>query len=107
MTAEALLATLRARGVEVLTDGQRVGVRPPGALSDDERKALRRLKPDVLALLVVPPRDYAHPWPDALATHGQRAVGPFDQCIDCGRGTWVRYGVVVLCLACARSRAIA
>jgi pyochelin synthetase len=55
MNAPALLDKLRSRGVEVFTDGHRVGVRPAGALTDDEREALRRHKADVLALLTAPP----------------------------------------------------
>jgi len=50
---------------------------------------------------------YAHPWPDALPGLGRRSVGPFDPCSSsgCERWSWVRYGAVVLCLACAKSSA--
>ena len=44
---------------------------------------------------------YAHPWPDELPGLGPRHVGPFDPCSGCGRGTWARYGGVVLCCPCA------
>jgi hypothetical protein len=49
---------------------------------------------------------YAHPWPDALPGLGHRRVGPFDPCASpgCERWSWVRYGDVVLCLACAKHR---
>jgi len=46
---------------------------------------------------------YAFPWPDALPGLGSRGVGPFDRCA-CGIGSWVRYGDVVFCLACAKAR---
>ena len=44
---------------------------------------------------------YAFPWPDVVPGLGIRAVGPFDPCFGCGRGSWIRYGPAVLCLACA------
>jgi len=44
---------------------------------------------------------YAHPWPDDLPGLGPRRIGPFDHCIGCGIGTWVRYGAAVLCCPCA------
>jgi hypothetical protein len=51
MTASALVDKLRARGVELITDGSRLGVRPAGALTEEERAALRQHKAEVLALL--------------------------------------------------------
>jgi hypothetical protein len=48
---------------------------------------------------------YAHPWPDELPGLGPRHVGPFDPCVDCGRGSWARYGSAVLCCPCAVARA--
>jgi hypothetical protein len=47
---------------------------------------------------------YAHPWPDALPGLGPRRIGPFDLCVECGTGSWVRYGGLVLCLACSLRR---
>ena len=47
---------------------------------------------------------YAHPWPDELPELGPRRVGPFDPCVDCGRGSWARYGTAVLCSSCAIAR---
>jgi hypothetical protein len=44
---------------------------------------------------------YAHPWPDEVHGLGFRRIGPFDPCVGCGRGSWVRYGSVVLCCPCA------
>jgi hypothetical protein len=66
MSAVALLVSLRARGVEVFTDGHRVGVRPAGALTKDEREALRRQKRELLELLTSPPRFLPLLDPDAL-----------------------------------------
>jgi hypothetical protein len=51
MTAADLVYKLRARGVEIITDGARVGVRPAGVLTEEERAALRRHKAEVLAML--------------------------------------------------------
>ena len=55
MTAAVLLESLRARDINLLTDGQRIGVRPAGALTPDEREALRRDKAEVLRLLTAEP----------------------------------------------------
>jgi hypothetical protein len=107
---------------DVLAEVIRVG----RVISDRERPRVvvpLRLKPLVLAhrealrVLVLagdiptdaappsPPRirlgSYSHPWPDALLGLGPRRVGAFDPCADCGRGSWVRYGDRVVCLACA------
>lgn len=51
MTAAALVATLRARGVILEPHGNRLRVRPATAVMPEEVEALRRLKPDVLRLL--------------------------------------------------------
>jgi hypothetical protein len=51
MTAAALVATLRARGVILEPRGDRLRVMPASAVTADEVEALRRLKPDVLAIL--------------------------------------------------------
>jgi hypothetical protein len=48
---------------------------------------------------------YAYPWPDEIPGLGPRRVDAFDHCVLCGAGSWVRYGVTVLCLTCARRRA--
>ena len=75
--------------------------------------ALRERKAEVLALLtggslvsveLTARRYYAGPWPDALPGLGPRHVDFFDHCTDCERGSWVRYGDRVLCLACATKR---
>lgn len=54
MTAVALVSALRARGVELVAAGDRVRFRPASAVTSDERAALRRFKPEVLALLTGP-----------------------------------------------------
>src|SRR5688572_20254717 len=55
MTAAALLETLRARGVSLRTDGERIGVRPAVALTDMERQALQQHRDEVVRLLTAPP----------------------------------------------------
>jgi hypothetical protein len=57
MTARELLATLRARGVEVRTDGRRIGCIPKGAVTAEEREQIRRCKRDLVALLTSPQAD--------------------------------------------------
>jgi hypothetical protein len=54
VTPTALLELLRARGVEVRTDGQRIGIRPAGVLTPEERDALQRQKAEILAILQAP-----------------------------------------------------
>jgi hypothetical protein len=51
VTANDLLAELRAAGVELKADGDRILVRPAGALTPELRASIQRLKPVVLALL--------------------------------------------------------
>jgi len=48
--------------------------------------------------------DYAFPWPDRLPELGSLHVQAFDFCALCGRGSWVAYGSVVLCLTCAKGQ---
>ena len=51
MTAGELMGVLRRRGVELLTDSDRLGVRPAGRLTPEERTALIAAKADVLSVL--------------------------------------------------------
>lgn len=111
MTPAALLADLRARGVELVAIGDRLRFRPASAVSRDTREALRVHKAELLALLTagspsllpVRPGAYAFPWPDALPGLGRRTVGPFALCSRCcAAHSWVLYGAAVLCLRCAR-----
>jgi hypothetical protein len=51
MTAEALLVTLRARGVLLVAAGDRLRYRPAGRVSAGERAALSEHKAELLALL--------------------------------------------------------
>lgn len=117
MTAPALLATLRARGVEVVAAGDRLRYRPADAVPEDLVAAMRACKAELLALLCaseperlgsaglrVRPGAYSHPWPERVPGLGARHVGAFEPCEDDGDGSWVRYGQVVLCLRCARRR---
>lgn len=135
MTAAALIAALRARGVTLEPRGDRLRVRPISRLTPDELDRLRAAKAEVLALLAAAPVEttpapaspapsprlastaalaaaradarlaYAFPWPDRIPDLGARRVQPFDLCGDCGAGSWVTYGDRVCCLPCARRRA--
>jgi hypothetical protein len=55
MTPLALLTELCSRGAELVTDGTRLGVRPAGVLTDDDRRALQTYKAEVLALIRAEP----------------------------------------------------
>ena len=50
-TAMILVERLRARGIELMTDGRRIGISPAGALTDEERAELREHKVEVVRLL--------------------------------------------------------
>jgi hypothetical protein len=55
MTAPALLAALTARGVLLASNGDRIQFEAPaGVLTDSDRHELKRLKPEILALLEKP-----------------------------------------------------
>ena len=54
MTAAALIAELRARGVTLVADGERLRCRPRSTLTDDDLAALRTHKVEVLAQLRAP-----------------------------------------------------
>lgn len=116
MTAAALVAELRARGVELVPAGDHLRFRPASKVPPELLACLRERKAEVLGLLTAPGSDgpsgpathgsrwWAYPWPDELAGVGRRRVGPFDVCAACSAWTWVRYGVTRLCLGCARRR---
>lgn len=112
MMAEAILAELRARGVQLMPVApDRLRIRPASVVPPPLREELVRHKAEVLALLGERPRrrggcGYAYPWPDTLPGLGSCTVGPFDLCADCSAGSWVRYGKHVLCLRCAHSREV-
>lgn len=113
MTASALVATLRARGVILEPNGDRLRVRPATAVTSEEVETLRRLKPEVLRLLATgaeaapaPPAGRAlwSPWPEALPGAGAWRRIPFTPCAICPRWTFASYGAAPLCLDCATAR---
>ena len=55
MTAAALVAELRARGVELIPASDRIRYRPASAVPPDLVARLRACKAEVLCLLTVPP----------------------------------------------------
>jgi hypothetical protein len=117
MTAAALVAVLRSRGVELVAAGDRLRFRPASKVPPDLLESLRERKAEVLILLSAsseptscPPERrsvkwWAHPWPDESPALGRRSVGSFDACAECSAWSWVRYGGRVLCLACALRKA--
>ena len=84
MTAAALVADLRARGVTFEPHGDRLRVRPAAAVTVGDAEAIRRHKTEILALLhaehviVVPPpdaetvREVLGPTPTAAALEAVR-----------------------------------
>jgi hypothetical protein len=56
MGARDLLAELSGSGLTVTADGDRLVIRPASKLTDTHRDALRRAKPELLALLSAPDR---------------------------------------------------
>jgi len=53
--AAELVQALRARGVTLEPEGDRLRIRPASALSAEELEALRQVKPEVLRLLAAQP----------------------------------------------------
>jgi hypothetical protein len=108
MTAAALVAALRAYGVELMPAGNRLRFRPASKVPPELLETLRQRKAEVLELLGSQPdgagMSYAHPWPDSLVGLGVRHIGSYDECACCTRWSWARYGPMVLCLDCARQR---
>lgn len=108
MTAAALVETLRARGVHLEPNGDRLRVRPASAVMPHEVEALRRLKPEVLRLLTgdagtAPVRRAWSAWPESLPGLGTRHAITFTPCALCPRWTFASYGPAALCLDCATS----
>jgi TubC N-terminal docking domain len=54
VSPEALLEKLQAQGVELRTDGERIGVRPASVLTDEDRAAILHHKPRLIVLLSGP-----------------------------------------------------
>jgi hypothetical protein len=78
VTAAALLKRLRARGVIVHADGNRLRLRPANAVTDDEVEALRRLKPEILRMLrlTLPTEAAAAALPNLDADAVREVLGP-------------------------------
>src|SRR4029453_7767901 len=112
MTAAALVAALRARGVELVPAGDRLRFRPASKVPRDLLESLRQRKAEMLELLALDCQLgatglwYAHPWADSLPGLGIGHVEPYDQCACCARWSWARYGPTVPCLDCARRRLV-
>jgi hypothetical protein len=109
LTGEALIIALRSRGIELIAVGDRLRFRPASRVPPELLQRLRERKGEVLALLSAASRArswYAHPWPDSLPGLGIRHIGPFEPCAECGEGSWVRYGGLVLCLRDSRARSL-
>ncbi len=86
MTAASLVADLRARGVTLVADGNKLRCRPKSALSNADLAALAELKPQIIAALHTPKTDAA----DA------RIV-----CYSCRSGRfWRSSGGMVICATC-------
>src|SRR4030095_8613748 len=104
MTAADLVAALRAAGVELVPERNRLRVHPASKVPPDLLESLRQRETEVLQLLSRDPQSRAvarrHPWPDSLPGLGVRRIGPYEPCSErseCGDGSWVRYGDLVFC----------
>ena len=53
MSAQALVATLAARGVQLIPDGEALVAKPASKLTDQDRQAIRSHKPELLRLLLI------------------------------------------------------
>lgn len=93
MTPTALLDHLRALGVEVCAEGDKLRYRAPaGVLTDDLRQAIREHKEELLELLrpATPPAGctvrFVGPSPVILGPHGE---DPIDFRFDVDKQAWV------------------
>ena len=98
MTADILMTNLRARGVELVADGDRLRFRPVEVITPEERDALRAFKSEILERLTdeheVAPRVAAFQAQlDVWMADGRGAVPVltlpdvdirFGQCAGCG-----------------------
>jgi hypothetical protein len=111
MTA-GILAELERQGLRVRLAGDKIAVSPKGAITDEVRQIIRNHRQEIISVLKeaaqkLPeqtPRvtDPASPWPTGLPGYGSRTLGPLTYCLLCRAATWVRYGFLPVCLACAR-----
>ncbi len=107
-----ILAELERHGLQVRLAGDKIAVSPRGAITDEVRQIIRTNRDEILAVLrqgqtqparvSKPARDHASPWPSTVPGYGDKTLGPLTHCHLCQAATWVRYGFLPLCLACAR-----
>ncbi len=111
-TAQTVLGDLLRRGFVLIAAGDKLRIAPRGAVTDEIRQIIRAHRQEILAILrqhgseaaEAPPSAYDPwcPWPPALPGWGDKTLGPLTRCLVCQGATWVRFGFVPLCLACAR-----
>jgi hypothetical protein len=106
MKARDLLQRARERGITLTAEGGKVIYRARrGALTPELRAGIARHREEVIALLESDKASGARrgvfPWPDRLQLMGSRRVTAFAPCSACEAGSWIQYGEMVLCLACA------
>ena len=112
MSAADLVRELHGRGVILRRDGQMLRVKPTSKITAAELAHLTEHKAEILRLLASPVPAavgrledcYAFPWPNSVPDLGSRRVQALSPCADCGAGSWVVYGEMVLCLVCAKRR---
>ncbi len=107
-----ILAELERHGFQIRLAGDRIAVSPKDAITDEVRQIIRTNRKEILAVLregqarpagaFKPSRDPASPWPTVLPGYGSKTLGPLTHCLLCRAGTWVSYGFLPVCLACAR-----
>jgi hypothetical protein len=97
--AEALLADLCSRGIELETDGARLRWRPAFLVTEPQAELIRSHRAGLIDLLSGPDRIQRCPacrWPLDSA---QRCPKCFDRrCVDCGRATGSYF--IMRCVAC-------
>jgi hypothetical protein len=58
MEGVGLITRLRGRGIRLSRDGSKVWAEPASKLTDDDRQAIRKLKPELIRLLHTDTRGY-------------------------------------------------
>lgn len=99
---QAFLADLRARGIELETDGSRLRWRPAFLVNGPQEEQLLRLRAELIELLRQPAASTIDPCPSCQRPLDSQRRCPrcFDRlCVDCGKETGSYF--LMRCVVCS------